>query len=122
MPILTVELVVNPGDTMPPGFAQSLADALGPVLQSPPGQTWVRVRHLAHDQYAENGVPFDPGQLPVFVTVLRRQIPPRPDLEAEVAALTLAVAEVVGRPASRVHVEYAPAGAGRVAFGGALIR
>lgn len=36
-------------------------------------------------------------------------------------ALTAALARASGRPAERVHLEYAPAGAGRIAFGGRLI-
>jgi phenylpyruvate tautomerase PptA (4-oxalocrotonate tautomerase family) len=57
----------------------------------------------------------------VFVTVTRRQVPMRAQLAAEIAALTEAVARIVGRPAERVHVEYSVAAAGRMAFGGVLV-
>jgi phenylpyruvate tautomerase PptA (4-oxalocrotonate tautomerase family) len=107
---------------MGPDVAQALADAIGRALKSPPGQTWVRVASLARDRYAENEATVDAAQLPVFVTILKKQIPPRAELAGEVTTLTEAVALVVGRPATCVHVEYAPAAAGRLAFGGTLVR
>jgi phenylpyruvate tautomerase PptA (4-oxalocrotonate tautomerase family) len=107
---------------MGPDVAQALADAIGRALESPPGQTWVRVASLARDRYAENEATVDAAQLPVFVTILKKQIPPPAELAGEVTALTEAVAQVVGRPAACVHVEYAPAAAGRLAFGGTLVR
>jgi phenylpyruvate tautomerase PptA (4-oxalocrotonate tautomerase family) len=122
MPIVTVEVVAAANDAMAQDLAQSLADAISGTLKSPPGQTWVRVRSIARDQYAENEALLDPAQLPVFVTILKRQMPQRAELEREVAALTGAVAKVVGRPATCVHIEYAPAAAGRLAFGGRLVQ
>jgi phenylpyruvate tautomerase PptA (4-oxalocrotonate tautomerase family) len=122
MPIVTVEVVAGANDAMAHGIAQSLADAIGRALKSPPGQTWVRVRSLADNQYAENEAFLDAAQLPVFVTIVKRQSPQRAELEAEVAALTRAVAKVIGRPATCVHIEYAPAGAGRLSFGGILVQ
>jgi phenylpyruvate tautomerase PptA (4-oxalocrotonate tautomerase family) len=107
---------------MAEGLAQSLADAIGGALQSPPGQTWVRVRSIARDHYAENEALLDAAQLPVFVTILKRQTQQLAELEREVTALTGAVAQVMGRPAACVHVEYAPAAAGRLAFGGVLVQ
>ena len=122
MPIVDVEVVAGAGDTFAEGLAESLADAVGKALHSAPGQTWIRLRFLAHGHYAENGARPDPGYLPVFVVVLKRTIPLPPDLEDEIALLTTAVAEVVGRSGTSVHVEYAPAGTGRIAFGGAIVR
>ncbi len=122
MPIVTVEIVAGANDAMAHGIAQALADAIGRALKSPPGQTWVRVRSLADNQYAENEAFLDAAQLPVFVTIVKRQSPQRAELEAEVAALTGAVAKLIGRPATCVHIEYAPAGAGRLSFGGILVR
>ena len=121
-PIVTVEIVAGANDAMAQDLAQSLADAIGRALESPPGQTWVRVRSIARDQYAENDAPLDAAQLPVFVTILKKQTPQRVELEAEVAAVTGAVAHAVGRPAECVHIEYAAAAAGRLAFGGVLIQ
>jgi phenylpyruvate tautomerase PptA (4-oxalocrotonate tautomerase family) len=121
MPIVTVEVVAGV-NAMAPDVAQALADAIGRALKSPPGQTWVRVDSLARDRYAENDAALDTAQLPVFVTVLKKQVPPRAKLEGEVIALTEAVAQVIGRPVACVHVEYAPAAAGRLAFGGVLVQ
>ena len=121
MPIVTVELVVEEDRTLPHDLAQALADAIGRALDSPSGQTWIRLRALAHNAYAENESPLHADELPVFVTVLKRQLPSGAALHAEVAALTQAVAQVVRRPATSVHVEYAPAAAGRLSFGGKLV-
>ena len=118
MPIVTVEVVAGANDAMVQDIAQSLADAIGRALESPPGQTWVRVRPLARNQYAENEAILDAAQLPVFVTILKRQTPQRAELEGEITALTRAVAQAIGRPAACVHIEYAPAAAGRLSFGG----
>jgi len=120
MPIVTVEVVTGANDGIAQDLAQSLADVIGRALKSPPGQTWVRVRSVRRDQYAENEVPLDAAQLPVFVTVLKRQASQRAELEAEVTVLTDAVAQVIGRPVACVHIEYAPAAAGRLSFGGVL--
>jgi phenylpyruvate tautomerase PptA (4-oxalocrotonate tautomerase family) len=122
MPIVTVEVVAGANDAMARDVAQSLADVIGRALKSPPGQTWVRVRSIARDQYAENEAPLDAAQLPVFVTILKRQSPQPAELEAEIAALTGTVAQVIGRPAACVHIEYAPGAAGRLAFGGVLVQ
>jgi len=122
MPIVTVELVVDPDRAPERNLTQSLADAVGRVLKSPPGQTWIRLRLLGRDEYAENEVLVDSVELPVFVTVLERQPPAGAMLLAEVTALTHAIAYVIGRPAACVHVEYAPAAAGRVSFGGKLVQ
>jgi phenylpyruvate tautomerase PptA (4-oxalocrotonate tautomerase family) len=122
MPIVTVEVVAEPDRLLQQGLAQSLADAVGRVLKSPPGQAWIRLRSLRRDEYAENEALVDPAELPVFVTILERQPPAGAVLQAEVAALTHAIAHVLGRPATCVHVEYAPAAFGRVSFGGKLVQ
>ena len=122
MPIVTVEVVADPGRMLEPGLSQSLADAVGRVLKSPPGQTWIRLRSLRREEYAENEVLVDSAELPVFVTILEWQPPDGAMLQTEAAALTQAIAQVIGRPAARVHVEYAPAAAGRLSFGGKLVQ
>jgi hypothetical protein len=104
------------------GLTQQLADAIGHGLNSPPGPTWVRLRSLTRNQYAENGPPLDDSQSTVFVTVLKHQASGGAELEAEFAALTGAVAQVVARPTSCVHIEFAPPAAGRLSFGGTLVR
>ncbi len=124
MPVLQVEMVDGPAEA-PAGLAQALADAAGRVLDAPPGHTWVRLRRLPASGYAENG-PAAAGTpapaAPVFVEVLQRAPPAGAALEAEVKALTAALAAVLARPADQVHVLYAPAAAGRQAFGGVLVR
>ncbi len=122
MPIVSIEVVVGADCKLEHGLAQSLADAVGRTLNSPPGQTWVRLRTLGRDRYAENGSSVDDSELPVFVTVLERHCPVGSELQAEVAALTEAIAQLVRRPSASVHLEYAPSAAGRVSFGGKLVQ
>lgn len=99
-------------------LASHLADAIGGVLGLEPGRVWVRLNPIAH--YAENGGASE-GEPPVFVRMLHACPPTGEALKAEVAALTVAVAKTACRPAHRVHLEYAAAGSGRVAFGGRLV-
>jgi phenylpyruvate tautomerase PptA (4-oxalocrotonate tautomerase family) len=122
MPIITVELVAEAERAAERNLAQSLADAIGRASGSPPGQTWVRLRILARHEYAENDSCPNADQLPVFVTIVKRQVPPATELQDEVAAVTAAVARVVGRDLACVHVEYAPAAVGRVSFGGKVVQ
>lgn len=122
MPIVTVEVVAGDGSATRNDLAQVLADAIGKALNSPPGHTWVRLRPITPNQYAENGSPPEATELPVFVTILERQASRGAELQAQVASLTRAVAEVVGRPASCVHIEFAPSAAGRLSFGGTLVQ
>ena len=119
MPIVEVEFV---GEQSPNLAAQALADTLGTAFGSESGQTWVRFRHLPRDSYAENGAPIEEDQLPVFVQILHARPPAGAALATELAAVTQAVAKFTGRGTAQVHVEYAPAGAGRQAFGGQLVK
>lgn len=121
MPIVDVEIVCDAARAAGVASTSALADALGQVFGSAPGQTWVRLRLLERLAYAENGVSLDAGDGPVFVTVLHAHLPQGAALQAELAAVTQAVAHSVGRAADRVHVQYAPPGAGRQAFGGRLV-
>ena len=122
MPILDIEFVQTDGDAPPAAsVTQALADAAGRVLGSAPGHAWVRVRALGASQYGENETTVAPGERPVFVTVLHAHAPHGEALAAEVLALTQAVAACLGRAPGHVHVQYAPPGAGRQAFGGSLV-
>ena len=103
-------------------MARSLADALGTVLRLAPERVWVRVSALAQDAYAENAARLDPASLPVFVCVLHADVPEPVALAAQAAAIAQTVGECVGCASERVHVEYAPAGRGRMAFGGKLVQ
>jgi len=75
MPIVTVELVADPYPPLERNLTQALADTVGHVLSSPPGQTWIRLRLLARNGYAENDALVDAAALPVFVTLLERHPP-----------------------------------------------
>jgi phenylpyruvate tautomerase PptA (4-oxalocrotonate tautomerase family) len=122
MPIVDIEFVQADGlAPVGPSLTQTLADAAGRVLGTSPGRTWVRLRSLALTNYAENEAPVAADAAPVFVTVLHAHPPQGDALATEVAALTQAVATCLGRPPALVHVQYAPPGAGRQAFGGTLV-
>jgi len=121
MPILDVEIVLLPGEMVSSGLAAEIADRCGQVFGSPPGNTWVKLHLMPRDRYAENdGGPPD-GACPVFVSVLKARLPAPEALSVEVGRLTAAIAQATGRPAEHVHIIYLPGGAGRVAFGGALV-
>lgn len=121
MPIVDIELVCENGTDLESVSARDLADALGQAFRTPPGHTWVRLHLLDSCAYAESGVVVDASELPAFVTVLHARCPTGSVLAAEIAAVTGAVARCVARPLDRVHVLYAPPGAGRQAFGGRLV-
>jgi phenylpyruvate tautomerase PptA (4-oxalocrotonate tautomerase family) len=116
MPIVDIEIVGDTAESNAGECAQALADEAARVFASPPASAWVRVHTLARECYAENGVGVATSDLPVFVTVLKRQLPDRAERAHEMTALTQAVARIVGRSPGRVHVEYAAATAGRMAF------
>jgi len=122
MPILDIELVASDStSSLPADLTQSLADAVAQVLGTPQGKVWVKVRIIPSTQYAEdNGTPL--GVYPVFVTVLKSRIPEGSALKNEIAQLTKVVANVLNRPDTNVHIFYQPDGAGRVAFGGKLVK
>jgi phenylpyruvate tautomerase PptA (4-oxalocrotonate tautomerase family) len=98
------------------GLARRIADAAGAALEAEPGGTWVKLRFLTEDEYAESGGA-PAGVLPVFVSLLTGA-PPDGDARAEqVRRVTRAVAGACGRPAANVHVLVQPAAKGRIAFG-----
>ena len=122
MPIVDIELVCQTDAEFSAISARALADTLGRAMASEAGHTWVRLRFLDSQAYAENEVAVDAADLPVFVTVLQAKLPAIPELAAEVKVITAAVVACVGRSPERVHVQYAPAAAGRQAFGGRLVQ
>ena len=121
MPILDLEIVVPDGEALDASLAASVADASGEVFGSLAGQTWVRVRAVPRESYAENGGGPPVGIHPVFVRVLLADPPQGEDLRSQVHRLTLAIAKVCQRPPENVHLFYEPAARGRVAFGGRLV-
>jgi phenylpyruvate tautomerase PptA (4-oxalocrotonate tautomerase family) len=122
MPVLEIEAVTDDRHPLPDGLAARLADAAGEVMGSSPGQTWVRLRDLPRNDYAESGGDLPEGVLPVFVRVLRADLPAPPELDREMLSLAQAVAGAFRRPVENVHVLYEPAARGRIGFGGNLLR
>ncbi len=122
MPILDIEIVASDStSSLPADLTQPLADAAAQVFDSPPGTVWVKLRMIPSTEYTENGGT-SPGVYPVFVTVLKSRVPERSALEDEITQLTEVIAKVLKRPAENVHIFYQPGGAGRVAFGGKLVK
>lgn len=122
MPILEVEVVTGPDETAPPDLARRLADAAAEAMAQPPGRTWVRLRTLPAGLYAEDGGGPPAGVRPVFVSVLKARRPAADALAEEAARLAAALAAACGRPVENVHILYEPDAAGRIAFGGELVR
>ncbi len=119
MPIVDIELVAG-SQRLRAETTQGLAKAVGQALGAD-DRTWVRVRYLPADQYAESsGQAFE--VFPVFVSVLRRCAPINDDLEWEVEAITAAIGRVLEHPPENVHVLYEPNAKDRLAFGGKLVR
>jgi hypothetical protein len=120
VPILDVEVVLCPEESLPPDFAARLADCAGEIFDQTPCTTWVKLHILPADCFAENcGGPL-PDNFPVFVSVLMMDMPPRKKLDPMVNRLKLVVAALSGRQAINVHVFFLPEGAGRVYMGGRM--
>jgi phenylpyruvate tautomerase PptA (4-oxalocrotonate tautomerase family) len=119
MPILFVDLVVRPGERAPASAARVLADLAGEMYGSQPGDTWVTVREIPAEGYAENHSP-DGVYFPAIIHVLRMRLPDKFALAAEAARLAEMAGQALGRPADNVHIIFEPSGGGRVAFGGRL--
>lgn len=118
MPILQIEIVGD--DTQfEPGLAQRLADAAGKALNSRPQGTWVKLRFLPPEHYAENEGAHE-GVRPIFVSLLQAEPPAEDARRLQVAELAQAVATATKRPVENVHILFEPAARGRVAFGGEL--
>ena len=115
MPVVDIEIVDYP--EAPPGLAAALAEACGQIFNSCSSTTWVRLRGLSQDNYAENG----PPQRPVFVSVLLADLPDQDQLADIAQRLCQAVSETLQRSSEQVHIVFQPAGRGRVAFGGRLL-
>ena len=120
MPIIDVTFVLASSDAAPSNAVQRIANALGTALGLSPGHLWVRLHVLPAACYAENDTALGATDLPVFVTVLHARPPTGSDRSEEAARVGQIVATVLDHDPERVHVEYAPPGAGRIAFGGSL--
>ena len=122
MPIVDIEIVTDTADpeVVDKETLQLLADELGSVFGSGPGETWVRLRSINRDAYAENGGVGSQAR-PAFVSILRAELPDRAALQEEMAGVAEVVARLLGRPRDNVHVLYAPDATGRIGFGGTLL-
>lgn len=121
MPIFDIEIATRHGETLAPGLAGDLADALGAATGAAPGKVWVRLRALAPGAYAENHVGVD-QPFPVFVALTASAPPEGEPLDRFVGEVTGAVARLTGRSPEFVHVLVHPAAKGRIAFGGKVVR
>jgi phenylpyruvate tautomerase PptA (4-oxalocrotonate tautomerase family) len=123
MPIITIECVVSAAENKYPAeIIRRLADELGRLLGSKPAGAWLKMRYLDDMQYAENESDVDPAVRPTFVEVLKHSLGNQESLAAESRKIASTVSETLDRPRENVHVIFLPEGAGRVAFGGELVR
>jgi phenylpyruvate tautomerase PptA (4-oxalocrotonate tautomerase family) len=122
MPLIDVDIVLEPGEILADGLADALADAIGQALGAPAGHTWVKLQPIDHRYYSEGSQHSGDTPSPVFVSVLQAQRPTEAKLEQVAASLAAAVAPVCDREQELVHILFLPPGKGRVAFGGRLLR
>ena len=120
MPIIDIEIVLKPNETISEKMVSELADVLGEIFGSSKNGTWIKVSGSSSVHYAENGGK-EEGVYPIFVSVLKSRLPNPEEMQKEVEAITGAVAQVCNRSSSFVHVIYQPEGKGRVAFGGKIV-
>lgn len=121
MPIVDVEIVLKPDQTISDEMASQLADELGTIFGSSKNGTWVKVYGITDRLYAENGgKPAD--VYPVFVSVLKASLPASEEIQREIDAIVEAVAKICRRDSAYVHVIYQPEGKGRVAFGRQVVK
>ena len=123
MPIVDIEVVTGTAEpeVVEKETLQLLADELGSVFGSGPGETWVKLHSIDQDAYAENLARSESNLRPVFVSILRAELPDRAALRREMAGVAEIVARMLDRPRENVHVLYAPGAQGRIGFGGTLL-
>lgn len=121
MPIIEVEIVGPIASDLRIGLAQRLADVAGVALNALPQTTWVKVRFVADDAYAENDGDAADAEHPVFVSLLQAERPRDTHLAEQALRVAAAIAKACGRSSERVHIVFEPAATGRIAFGGKLV-
>ncbi len=123
MPIVDVEVVTDATepDVIGKETLQLLADELGDLFGSESGGTWVKLRTIDQNAYAENSAAVGPDARPIFVNILRAETPERGALRQEMGKIAEIVARRLDRPRENVHVLYAPRASGRIGFGGELL-
>src|SRR5262245_44474328 len=120
MPIVDIEIVLKPDETISNEMVSEFADQLGMIFGSPKNGTWVKVYGITEVFYAENGGK-EEGVYPVFVSVLKARLPDSEEIQGEIDAIVEAVAKICKRDSTFVHVIYQPEAKGRVAFGGKIV-
>ncbi|MBW8010709.1 MAG: hypothetical protein FVQ83_05620 [Chloroflexi bacterium] len=118
MPILEVEIILRVNEKLKADLAGDISNVAGGIFNSPDGHTWVKLREMPRGYYAENGGGPPEDISPVFVSVLKRQLPGLVEMQAEAARLSAEIWVVCNRPKENVHILYLPPGAGRIFFGG----
>ena len=121
MPLIDVQVILKPGETLANNFASKIADTIGQTMDSPPGHVWVKVTSVSRSSYAENGSTIPDKMAPIFISVLLGELPETAQLEQLSANMAAAVAAVSKRKKSEVHIVFEPAGVGRVSFAGNLM-
>ncbi|HSM70770.1 MAG TPA: hypothetical protein VK851_04440 [Anaerolineales bacterium] len=120
MPIVDIEIVLKPSETLRESLVSDIADALGKIFNSPQGGTWVKLHELSSDNYAENDEEQNSVH-PIFVRIIKSQLPDAAVLQTEAEELSNTIALICGRPPENVHTIFEPQGTGRVAFGGKVV-
>ena len=120
MPILSVEIIGDMPESVRTGLAQRIADAAGRELKSRPQSTWVKLRYISAELYAENGGGPPDGHFPVLVSLLQAEPPTAVSLPDLVQRLSRVIGKVCKRPPESVHILLEPPAAGRMAFGGKM--
>jgi len=121
MPILDVEIVTGSKESLEDGLARKLADIAGDILGSAVGGTWVKLRALPREYYAENA-DTSVDLRPIFVSILMSKNPSAETMGHQAEELSRSFGMACDRPKENVHVLYQVAAAGRVAFGGELVK
>jgi len=120
LPIVDIEIVLKPDELITSRLVSELADKLGTIFNSAPRSTWVKIFEIPGHLYAENQG-MEAGIYPIFVSILKSNLPTPEDMQMEVEKITETIAQISGRPTSNVHIIYEPKGSQRAAFGGRLI-
>lgn len=120
MPILDIEIVGEPKGKSRENLARKIADAAGKVMGTGRAETWVKIKVVPADDYAENEETEKCS--PVFVSILRRDEKTTKEIEKEAGILTNAIAKSCNRPACNAHLCYEAPAVGRQTFGGRLVK